>query len=118
MQWPFVSRALYRNVQRQLVAERRRAEALFDALELERRENRLAERHWANQFLRKMNAYPQQPVKDDAEKPTVRNFAPVYDPGELAAVIEEAQRLGVSVADAKAMFAKEKGIDVAKLPVN
>jgi len=104
MRWPWVSRALYLNVQRQLVAERRRAEALFDDLRLETAQNRLAERHWANQFLRKMNAYPQQPVKEDVEKSSYIP-KPVYDPGELAAVVEEAQRLGVSTADARAMFA-------------
>lgn len=117
MKWPWVSRALYFNVLRQLASERRRAEGLSDALELERHENRLAERHWANQFLRKMNAYPQQPVKDTLEKSSYVP-KPVYDPGELAAVVEEAKRLGVSVADARAMFAKEKGIDVTKLPIN
>lgn len=119
MQWPWVSKALYQNVLEQLAAERQRAESALEDLRLERAENRSAERHWSNQFLRKMNAYPQQPVAktDNAEKkPYIP--APVYDAGELAAVIEEAGRLGVSVTDARAMFAKEKGIDPSKLPVN
>lgn len=115
MKWPWVSRALYRNVLRQLAAERQRAESACEDLRLERSENRLAERHWSNQFLRKMNAYPQQKAKEDADKPSVRNFAPAYDPGELAAVTEEAARLGISVADAREMFAREKGIEVSKL---
>lgn len=116
MQWPWVSKALYRNILRQLAVERQRAIALSDALEQERHENRLAERHWANQFLRKMNAYPQQPVVDP-DAPAKSKFVPPpkYDPGELAALIEEGRRLGVSDADSKALFAKEKGIDVSKL---
>lgn len=119
MTWPWISRALYRNVLKQLVAERRRAEGALEDLRLERSENRSAERHWSNQFLRKMNAYPQQPPKGDVEKPaTIRSFTPPYDPGDLAAVMEEARRLGVSDNDAKAMFAREKNIDITKLPIN
>lgn len=116
MQWPWVSKSLYRNVLRQLATERRRAESALEDLRLERAENRASEKHWSNQFLRKMNAYPQQPVRDD-DKPAKSTFVPPpkYDPGELAAVIEEGRRLGVSDADAKAMFAKEKGIDASKL---
>lgn len=114
MKWPWVSRALYRNVLRQLATERRRAETVLEDLRLERHENRLAERHWSNQFLRKMNAYPQQPLKEEAEKKSVSR-TPTFDPGELAAVVEEAARLNIPVADARAMFAREKGIDLSKL---
>ena len=118
MQWPWISRALYQNVLDQLAVERQRAESACEDLRLERAENRSAERHWSNQFLRKMNSYPQQPVaKEPAEKSSYVP-APKYDPGELAAVVEEAGRLGVSVTDARAMFATEKGIELSKLPVN
>lgn len=115
MKWPWVSRALYRNVLRQLAVSRRQAEGALEDLRLERAENRLAERHWSNQFLRKMNAYPQQQAKENTDKPIVRSSLPVYDSGELAAVIEEATRLGISIADAREMFAREKGIEVSKL---
>lgn len=114
MQWPFVPRSLYRNVLRQLAKETRRAEGLSEDLRLERSENRLAERHWSNQFLRKMNAYPQQPTREEIADQPKFIAPPKYDPGELTAVIAEAARLGVAEKEAREMFAREKGID-AKL---
>jgi hypothetical protein len=114
MQWPWVSRALYQNVLEQLAKETRRAEAACEDLRLERAENRAMERHWSNQFLRKMNAYPQQPTREETADQPKFIPPPRYDPGELTAVIEEAMRLGVAEKEAKEMFAKEKGFD-AKL---
>ncbi len=117
MRWPFVSRALYTNVLRQLAAERRRADDLLEALFTEREDNRRAERHWANQFLRKQNAFgmadkqPAERVATPAEPLVAKPFIK-YDSGELTALIEEAKRHGLSEQDAKAFFMKEKNIDV------
>jgi hypothetical protein len=106
----WMSRRELARILRELGSAEARAERAENALEHERSENRISERHLTNQFLRKMNAYPQQPVREDVEKsPYIPK--PVYDPGELTAVIEEAARLGVAEKDAREMFAREKGID-------
>ena len=115
MQWPFVSRALYRNVLRQLAVERQRASDLSAELAQERRDNRSAERHWANQFLRKLNSYPMaapEKEKIGTPAPSLEPRPIPYDAGELKALVDEAARLGLSEDDARNFFMREKDIDV------
>lgn len=113
MQWPFVSRALYRNVLRQLAVERRRADAACTALERERFENNRMTRHMTNMFLRKSNTFPlvdKTKLAEDAP-PMQITRGPKYDAGELDALVKEAERLGLGKDAALSFFKKEKGLD-------
>lgn len=107
MQWPFISRALYRNVLRQLAAERRRADGARDALELEHRENRRAERHWANMFQRRVGTFPLTDKPAVPVEPMEIRRPPTYDLGELAALEAEAVRLGYDKESARRLFMQE-----------
>lgn len=80
-------------------------------LQSERTENRKAERHWSNQFLRKANSYPlTAEPKPTAELPPAV-VVPAYDAGELEALETEAVRLGLTREQAREFFAREKQID-------
>lgn len=86
-----------------------RAECAEQALELERHENRLAERHWANALLRANRQYP----KVERDQPDMRAASirmPVIDEGELAALTMEANRLGIDPEVAKQTLYAEKGL--------
>lgn len=92
----WLSKSVYKQLLRTLAEERRRARRAEESLELERHENRAAERHWANALLRAKQAFPMQPEKQPPrEKPLV--LEPVLDPG---------------VVEAHKQYAKDHGIDL------
>ena len=63
-------------------------------------------------MLRKVNSFPLTAGKLAASTAPARvSQAPLYDPGELEALIAEANRLGRSEEEAKRFFANEKGIN-------
>jgi hypothetical protein len=101
----------YRGLLRQIARAERRATAAEQSLEIERHENRLAERHWSNQVLRKNGAYPQQAEKAEPIAPRPpRVFEPVIDQGELKALEQEARRLGLDPKVAEKVLREEKGL--------
>lgn len=98
-------RALLRRVH---IAEQQAVEAR-SALELERHENREAERHWANALLRAKQSFPQPSKQPARESMTAFEQVPTtaYDAGELAALEDEALRLGIDPARAKEILLAE-----------
>lgn len=117
MQWPFVSRALYLNVLRQLAAERRRAADACADLKAERVENGRMVRHLTNMLLRKAQSYPlaDKAVESATSQPMQIVHRPKYDAGELAALVTAAKEMGRSEKDAIEFFMKEKGLDASDL---
>jgi topoisomerase IA-like protein len=100
----------YRGLLRQIARAERRATAAEQSLEIERHENRLAERHWSNQMLRKNGAYPQQGEKAEPAPRPPKVFEPVIDQGELQALQQEARRLGLDPKTAENVLREEKGM--------
>jgi hypothetical protein len=105
----WLARREYRSLLKQIARAERRALSAESALELERHENRLSERHWSNQLLRKVNAYPQPDAKAEKPKP-LAVFTPTIDPSELAALQTEAIRLGLNPKEAENVLRQEKGL--------
>lgn len=112
----WISRGEYRRLLRALARSERRADALQVSLEVERSENRRAERHWANSMLRarQIGAFPLQPVQ---QLPSGRadinsQFEEVayIDPGELEAVIAEGIAHGFTAKEAENMLRKDRGL--------
>lgn len=92
----WLPRSAYRQLLRTVAEERRRARRAENALELERHENRAAERHWANMLLRAKQSYPMQTEKPKpVEQPLI--LEPVIDPG---------------IVEAHRQFARDHGIDL------
>lgn len=109
-----LQRTAHRNVLKDSVRRIRVAESRTEraetALELERHENRLAERHWANQLLRAKQAFPLQPEKEAKPAPRANPVGTLIDPGELEALETEALRLGIDPARAREILYNEHGI--------
>lgn len=86
----------YTQLLRTLAEERRRVRRLEEALELERHENREAERHWADSLLRAKQSWPMQKQPVPTREAELVLEA-VLDPG---------------VVEAHREWAKEHGLDV------
>lgn len=104
----WLSQAVYTLLEQQLTEARARIAVLEEALELERHENRKAERHWSNALLRARQAFPQ--VEEKSPLLTAVPREPELDPGELAALEDEARRIGIDPALAREVLLKEQVI--------
>lgn len=91
----WLSRSTYRQLLRALAYERQRSRRAEQALELERHENRSAERHWANALLRAKQSFP-KPEPAPAREPQLV-LEPVLDAG---------------IVEAHRQFARDHGIDL------
>lgn len=106
----WVSKREYQGLLDRVAAAESRAAQAEESLELERHENRLAERHWSNAILRAKQAYPMAAEKPvEATKPPPRQ--PVIDPGELEALQNEARRLNIDPREAERILRAEKGLN-------
>ena len=105
----WVNKAVYRALLRELAEQRREVRALREAVELERHENRLAERHWSNSLLRAKQSYPLTEKPAEPPKPATR-LKPQIDQGELEALQREAIRHGLDPSEALRVLEQEKGI--------
>ena len=106
----FVSKAAYQRAVDEVVYLRARVGHLEERLELERHENRMAERHWSNALLRAKQAFPQSEkvaVPVPKAPPTLDQLV---DPGEREALRTEAARLGIDPALADEILRKERGL--------
>lgn len=86
----------YTQLLRTLAEERRRVRRLEEALELERHENRLAERHWSDSLLRAKQSFPMQKTPVPVREAELI-LEPVIDDG---------------VIEAHKQWAKDHGIDI------
>lgn len=107
----WLPKAVYQLLREQLAGAQSRISELEHSLELERHENRLAERHWANSLLRARQAYPMQADKP-ASEPKRAELVPVVDPGERQALIETARSMGIENPEQEAdrILREEKGL--------
>jgi hypothetical protein len=90
-------------------------EALQASLDVERAENRRAERWWSNMWLRHMKSFPLPPKNIAVSSPTTASdLEPVpsvaFDTAEMAAVVEMGQQYGVDRAEAERLYRQSKGI--------
>lgn len=105
----WVSKREYQGLLNQLKLAEERADKAEAALELERHENRRAERHWSNSLLRAKQSFPQVEEKPPPPPPLPRK--PEIDPGELAALEAEAIRQGLDPARAREVLLQEQGFN-------
>lgn len=80
----WLPRTVYQQLLRTLAYERRRVQRLEEALELERHENRTAERHWSDSLLRAKQSFPLQKTPVPAREAELI-LEPVIDPGVIEA---------------------------------
>lgn len=102
----FLPRAEYDRLVRQL-------ETAQLALELERAENRRAERWQMNMLLRRAKSFP-LPEKPSVTEPVTEDntVAPTdIDPGELEALQEVGAQYGIDAAEVEEMLKRERGIE-------
>lgn len=106
----WVSRREYQGLLDRIAVAEARATKAEESLELERHENRLAERHWSNQLLRAKQSFPLAEAKSTPPPPP-RTIRPVIDPGELAALEAEAVRRGIDPREAEKVLLAEQGFN-------
>lgn len=90
-------------------------ESAQEALALERAENRRAERHWANMFMRRLQTFPLASTDQSVTTPVTNDFTPPppeIDPGELEAMIAVGADMGVSKDEVERLLRMERGLPV------
>jgi hypothetical protein len=107
----WIPQAAYQLLVDQLAEKSSRIVALEQSLELERHENRLAERHWANSLLRAKAAYPLTKEPPPVVKPALAELVPAHDPGEREALIAAAAAAGLEdpAREADRILREERG---------
>lgn len=107
----WLAKGEYKRLLRELARAEKRALTAESALAAERTENRIAERWWADCVLRAKQALPLSARQTGTEPPDEQLPVPVYDDGELEAVIAQGAAYGVSAAEARRLFLQSKGIE-------
>lgn len=112
----WLSRTEYTRMAQQLESALALVESAQTDLRIERAENRLAERHWANMFLRRMQTFPLvekvAPTTTTESAPAAYSTAPpAIDPGELEAMVEAGAAMGVSEAEVKRLLEQERSTE-------
>lgn len=108
-----VAKSAYQRVCDEVAYLRERVGHLEAQIELERHENRTAERHWANSLLRAKQSYPQQQEKTPEVSRPAPTLDQLVDPGEREALRAEAVRLGIDPVLADEVLRKERGLSVS-----
>lgn len=113
---PWISRGEMRRLLRQLSRAEHRAESAQQSLDIERHDNRAAERHWSNMMLRarQIGAYPLPELASKSPLvPADLDAGPQptdLDLGELEAVVAAGALSGVTPRDAENFLRREKGL--------
>lgn len=99
----WLPKTVYQQLLRTLATERKRVQRLEEALELERHENRTAERHWADSLLRAKQSWPMQKQPTPAREAELVLEA-VIDPGVVEAHRQWAKEHGLEDVDIDQLF--------------
>lgn len=109
----WVSSAHYTLLLDSLELAEERAKVTEQQLAIERAEHFRIVSHWANMFLRAKAGANSFPVPDTTilpEPPYEPIKEPSIDPGELAALVEEGARMGISQTEVIAQVYGSRGI--------